>query len=110
MVSPDPTTRFRVAVVGKGMIGSAAVRHLSRQSDGAALIGPDEPAVRAEHHDVFGSHYDERRIYRILDMLDGDLIWGRLAVRSAPRQGPTRVLKPLVRRALPRAPRRRVAP
>jgi hypothetical protein len=32
--------------------------------------------VRAEHHDVFGSHSDEGRIYRILDMLDGDLIWG----------------------------------
>ncbi len=33
MVSTDSTTRFRVAVVGKGMIGSAAARRLSRQSD-----------------------------------------------------------------------------
>ena len=33
MVSTDATTRFRVAVVGRGMIGSAAARHLSRQSD-----------------------------------------------------------------------------
>jgi glycine/D-amino acid oxidase-like deaminating enzyme len=82
MVSIDPTTRFRVAVVGKGMIGSAAARHLSRQTDGIAMIGPDEPAVRAEHHDVFGSHYDEGRIYRTLD---GDRIWGRLAERSSAR-------------------------
>ena len=47
MVSTGPTTRFRVMVVGKGMIGSAAVRQLSRQTDGVALIGPDEPPVRA---------------------------------------------------------------
>lgn len=82
MVGRDPTARFRVAVVGKGMVGSAAARHLARQTDGVALIGPDEPAVRAEHHDVFGSHYDEGRIYRILD---GDPIWGRMAERSIAR-------------------------
>ena len=82
MVSTDTTTRFRVAVVGKGMIGSAAARHLSRQTGGVALIGPDEPAVRTEHHDVFGSHYDEGRIYRTLD---GDPIWARLAERSSAR-------------------------
>lgn len=82
MVGTGPTTRFRVAVIGKGMIGSAAARHLSLQADGVALIGPDEPPVRAEHHDVFGSHYDEGRIYRTLD---GDPIWGRLAERSSAR-------------------------
>lgn len=82
MTGTDPSTRFRIAVIGKGMIGSAAARHLAWQTDGVALIGPDEPAVRAEHHDVFGSHYDEGRIYRVLD---GDLIWGRLAQRSIAR-------------------------
>lgn len=82
MVGTDPMTRFRVAVVGKGMIGSAAARHLAQQSDGVVLIGPDEPPVRTEHHDVFGSHYDEGRIYRILD---GDPIWARLAERSMDR-------------------------
>ena len=79
MVGKDQTTQFRVAVVGKGMIGSAAARHLAQQTDGVALIGPDEPPVRADHHDVFGSHYDEGRIYRVLD---GDPIWARLAERS----------------------------
>ena len=82
MVGTHPATRFRVVVVGKGMIGSAAARHLSAQTDGVALVGPDEPPVRAEHHDVFGSHYDEGRIYRILD---GDPIWARLAGRSIAR-------------------------
>jgi sarcosine oxidase len=77
-----PATRCRVAVIGKGLIGAAAARHLARQTDGVLLIGPDEPAVRAEHHDVFGSHYDEGRIYRILD---GDPLWGRLAARSIAR-------------------------
>ena len=42
MVSTDPTTRFRVAVVGKGMIGSAAARHRSGQTDGVALVRADE--------------------------------------------------------------------
>jgi glycine/D-amino acid oxidase-like deaminating enzyme len=82
MAGPESTARFRIAVIGKGMIGSAAARHLSLLTDGVALIGPDEPAVRADHHDVFGSHYDEGRIYRILDR---DLIWARLAERSIAR-------------------------
>jgi glycine/D-amino acid oxidase-like deaminating enzyme len=75
-------TRFKTAVIGKGMIGAAAARHLALQSDGVALIGPDEPPVRAEHSDVFGSHYDEGRIYRILDP---NPIWAALAARSLAR-------------------------
>lgn len=82
MVGTASGARFKVAVIGKGLIGSAAARHLAGQTDGVALIGPDEPAVRAAHHDVFGSHYDEGRIYRILD---GDEIWGELAARSVAR-------------------------
>ena len=82
MVDIVPSQRVRVAVIGKGLIGSAAARHLARQTEGVVLIGPDEPAVRADHYDVFGSHYDEGRIYRILD---GDPIWGRLAERSIAR-------------------------
>ena len=82
MVDATPAARFRVAVIGKGLIGAAAARHLARQVAGVALIGPDEPAVRAAHRDVFGSHYDEGRIYRILDP---DPIWARLAARSIAR-------------------------
>jgi sarcosine oxidase len=82
MSSRDRSTRFRIAVIGKGMVGSAAARHLALTTDGVALFGPDEPPVRADHHDVFGSHYDEGRIYRILDR---DLIWARLAERSIAR-------------------------
>src|SRR4051794_33991326 len=82
MADTGSAQRVRVAVIGKGLIGSAAARHLAQQTRGVLLIGPDEPAVRTDHHDVFGSHYDEGRIYRILD---GDPIWGRLAERSIAR-------------------------
>jgi len=75
-------TRFKAAVIGKGMIGAAAARHFARQVEGVALIGPDEPPVRANHHDVFGSHYDEGRIYRTLDP---NPVWATLAARSIAR-------------------------
>ena len=82
MNDTSPTQRAHVAVIGKGMIGSAAARHLAWQTAGVVLIGPDEPTERADHHDVFGSHYDEGRICRILD---SDPIWARLAERSIAR-------------------------
>lgn len=82
MVDSMPAQRVRVVVIGKGLMGSAAARHLARQTEGVVLIGPDEPTVRADHNDVFGSHYDEGRIYRILD---SDPIWARLAERSIAR-------------------------
>ena len=44
--------------------------------------GPDEPPDRAAHAGVFGSHYDEGRITRILD---SDRIWALLAQRSMAR-------------------------
>ena len=34
---------FRFIVVGRGMMGAAAARHLAKQVDGIAVIGPDEP-------------------------------------------------------------------
>jgi hypothetical protein len=34
MVRTEPTTRFRVAVAGKGMIGSAAARHPAKDLRG----------------------------------------------------------------------------
>lgn len=69
-------------VVGKGLMGAAAARHLSAHSSSIALIGPDEPPDRASHAGVFGSHYDEGRITRILD---ADRIWALLAQRSMAR-------------------------
>lgn len=58
---------MHVAVIGRGLIGSAAARHLSAQGHQVTLVGPDEPADRKTHTGVFASHYDEGRITRGLD-------------------------------------------
>ncbi|MQB04294.1 FAD-dependent oxidoreductase [Agrobacterium tumefaciens] len=73
---------FKYIVVGAGMMGAAAARHLSAQTDGVALIGPDAPADRKTHTGVFSSHYDEARITR---GFDGDPVWAELAQRSIRR-------------------------
>jgi sarcosine oxidase len=73
---------FRYIVVGRGMMGAAAARHLARQTDGVAVIGPDEPENRKVHKGVFASHYDEGRITRTIDP---DVNWARLANRSIAR-------------------------
>lgn len=75
-------TTYDYIVIGKGLMGAAAARHLSAYSQSVALIGPDEPADRATHQGVFGSHYDEGRITRILDP---ERIWALLAQRSIAR-------------------------
>src|SRR5262249_2619704 len=68
--------------IGKGLLGAAAARHLSAAGQRVALIGPDEPSARASHQGIFGSHYDEGRITRILDP---QRIWALLAQRSIAR-------------------------
>jgi sarcosine oxidase len=73
---------FKTIIIGRGMMGAAAARHLSSMSDGIALIGPSEPAARKSHHGVFGSHYDEARITRTFD---DDIVWATLAARSIDR-------------------------
>ena len=73
---------FDIAIVGAGMFGSAAARHLSAATDGVALIGPSEPRNRTSHSGVYSSHYDATRLTRIVDP---DLVWGTLAKRSVSR-------------------------
>ncbi|RUM24280.1 FAD-binding oxidoreductase [Rhizobium vallis] len=73
---------FRFIVIGRGMMGSAAARHLSSMADGIALIGPREPEERKAHHGVFASHYDEARIARTFD---ANLAWGTFAARALDR-------------------------
>lgn len=73
---------FRFIVIGRGMMGAAAARHLAGQRDGVAVIGPDEPEDYRAHQGVFASHYDEGRITRTIDP---DADWARLANRSIAR-------------------------
>jgi sarcosine oxidase len=72
----------RIIVIGRGLVGSAASRHLSALTDGVAVLGPDEPADRAAHTGVFASHYDEGRITRVVDR---DPAWAVTAKRSIDR-------------------------
>jgi len=73
---------FDFIVVGKGMMGAAAARYLALTGARVALVGPDEPADRTTHDGVFGSHYDNGRITRTIDM---DRDWALLARRSIDR-------------------------
>ncbi|ANK92429.1 MULTISPECIES: NAD(P)/FAD-dependent oxidoreductase [Rhizobium] len=75
---------FKYIVVGRGLMGAAAARHLARQTDDVAVIGPDEPDDRKAHEGVFASHYDEGRITRTIDP---DRNWALLANRSIGRYG-----------------------
>lgn len=56
-----------IAVIGAGMIGAAAARHLAQAGHDVVLIGPPEPQEKSTHQGVFASHYDEGRITRALD-------------------------------------------
>ena len=70
---------FEVAVVGLGLIGSAALRYLAEAGIPVIGLGPSEPADRTRHFGVFASHYDSGRITRILD---DRIEWAELARRS----------------------------
>lgn len=71
---------YEVAVIGLGLIGSAACRHLSlRFGNSVVGIGPPEPRDWEAHTGVFASHYDEARLTRIVDRDD---VWSKLAARS----------------------------
>lgn len=70
---------FETAVLGSGLMGAAAARHLQAASGNVVLIGQSEPADKRRHDGVFGAHYDSGRIVRILDR---DPTWATLAERA----------------------------
>lgn len=71
-----------VAVIGRGMIGSAAARHLAESGTSTALVGPLEPAERKNSQGPFSSHPDEGRITRIFGRTP---VWAALAAASLAR-------------------------
>ncbi len=75
---------FDVAVVGRGMIGSAAARHLAEAGLAVAAVGPDEPTDWSAWTGPFASHFDEGRITRVSDRHPA---WSLAARRSIERYG-----------------------
>ncbi len=71
-----------IIVVGAGLMGSAAARHLGLAGAKVALVGPEEPAVKATHDGVFASHYDAARITRKIDTRAN---WGRFSQAAIAR-------------------------
>lgn len=71
-----------VLVIGGGLIGAAAARHLAVAGASVVVAGPPEPERWASHEGVFASHYDEGRITR---KLDADPVWAELARISVER-------------------------
>ncbi len=71
-----------IAIIGRGMIGAAAARHLAEAGRSVALIGPDEPSDPQTYQGPFASHHDEGRITRIAGR---DEVWTELAARSIAR-------------------------
>lgn len=71
-----------IAIVGRGLMGTACARHLAEAGVSVALIGPDEPADPARHDGPFASHHDAARITRHI-ATDPD--WARLSKRSLDR-------------------------
>ena len=72
-------TRYDVAVVGLGLVGSAALRHFSAAGVSAMGIGPAEPVTWSAYEGPFSSHYDSGRVTR---RLDARYEWAVLASRS----------------------------
>ena len=67
---------YEVAVIGRGLIGSAAARHLAEAGHKVVVVGPDEPPDRRTSQGPFCSHPDEGRITRIAGRTR---VWSELA-------------------------------
>jgi sarcosine oxidase len=76
------STRVDVAVIGRGLIGAGAGRHLAESGSSVALIGPGEPADRRTSAGPFSSHPDEGRITRIAGRNE---MWTEVAAKSCDR-------------------------
>jgi sarcosine oxidase len=74
--------RFDVAVVGGGLIGSSAARHLAEAGHRTVVIASPEPEDWSSHTGPFASHYDSGRITRVIS---ADPAWAELAKRSIER-------------------------
>lgn len=71
---------YDVCVVGAGVFGSCTAYHLSKFPNlKICLVGPGEPEKKSRKEAVFGCHYDEGRITRVVSDVKTDQL---LAYRS----------------------------
>lgn len=61
----NTTEHADIVVIGRGIIGAPAARHLAESGHRVVLVGPDEPVNRRTSDGPFCSHPDEGRITRI---------------------------------------------
>ncbi len=73
---------MKIGVIGAGLWGAAATRHLAKAGCDVTLIGPEEPVAKDTHQGVFGSHYDEGRITRKNAL---DPYWSGVSIASIDR-------------------------
>lgn len=76
------TSPVDFVVVGRGMIGAAAARHLAESGRSVAVIGEDEPADHRSASPPFASFWDQGRITRLAAR---DQMWATIARRSIDR-------------------------
>lgn len=57
--------RYSFAVVGRGPMGTATARHLSKSAEDVVVVGPEEPSDWSQHQGAFASHYDEGRQFEL---------------------------------------------
>lgn len=69
-------SHYDVVVIGAGLMGSAAARYLSQESERVLVLGPAEPENQLTHKGVFASHYDQGRLTRLIGK---DITWAHLA-------------------------------
>lgn len=62
----------KIAVIGKGLVGTATARMLVEAGQDVVLIGPDEPVGQEQKQQtqVYASHYDQARVQRLLGFDD----------------------------------------
>ncbi|MEM7091480.1 MAG: FAD-binding oxidoreductase [Actinomycetota bacterium] len=75
-------SRFEIAVIGGGLIGSSAARHLAEAGHRVVVIAAPEPAEWETSTGPFSSHCDAGRITRVTA---SDPVWAELAHRSIGR-------------------------
>ena len=77
-----PKSAYDIAVIGRGLMGTAAAKYSAQAGANTLLIGETEPRDLKNHPGVYASHYDSGRITRVLDP---DALWAKLARESIQR-------------------------